>query len=133
MARAGYDPREAVGFWERMAQARGGQAPPEYASTHPSSETRIEQIEGWLPEAMEEYEDTTSLPWFWFLSAWSSAARSSPPDPLSAPGGGELKLIRALSWTLCWQSPWGRACTNLLLRSRSQAALMTGMGGWAGD
>ena len=67
MARAGYDPREAVGFWERMAQARGGQAPPEYASTHPSSETRIEQIQGWLPEAMEEYEEATSLSPFWLL------------------------------------------------------------------
>jgi metalloendopeptidase OMA1, mitochondrial len=57
MAQAGYDPREAVGFWERMAEAnKGGQQPPEYLSTHPSSETRIEQIESWLPEALEEYE-----------------------------------------------------------------------------
>lgn len=57
MARAGYDPRAAVGFWERMSEATEGQKrPPEYLSTHPESSTRIEQIEGWLPEALEEYE-----------------------------------------------------------------------------
>ena len=57
MARAGFDPRAAVGFWERMAEATKGQGqPPEYLSTHPGSDTRIEQIEEWLPEALEEYE-----------------------------------------------------------------------------
>src|SRR5688572_6878720 len=43
MARAGYDPREAISFWERMSGA-GGQQPPEFASTHPSHGTRIEQL-----------------------------------------------------------------------------------------
>jgi predicted Zn-dependent protease len=57
MARAGYDPRAAVTFWRRMEEAvKGKQRPPEYLSTHPESTTRIEQIEGWLPEALEEYE-----------------------------------------------------------------------------
>ena len=57
MARAGFDPRAAIGFWERMEQAnKGQQKPPEYLSTHPESSTRIEQIEEWLPEALEEYE-----------------------------------------------------------------------------
>lgn len=57
MARAGYDPRAAVGFWERMDKAAAGQErPPEYLSTHPESATRIEQIKGWLPEALEEYD-----------------------------------------------------------------------------
>lgn len=57
MARADFDPRAAVGFWERMAAATDGQQrPPEYLSTHPESETRIEQIKEWLPEALEEYE-----------------------------------------------------------------------------
>lgn len=57
MARAGFDPRSAVGFWERMEKAaRGQQRPPEYLSTHPESTTRIEQIEEWLPDAVEEYE-----------------------------------------------------------------------------
>ena len=58
MARAGFDPRAAIGFWERMAKASQGQnRPPEYLSTHPESTTRIEQIKEWLPEALEEYQE----------------------------------------------------------------------------
>ena len=45
MARAGYNPREAIGFWERMS-ANGGSQPPEFASTHPSHGTRIERLLG---------------------------------------------------------------------------------------
>jgi predicted Zn-dependent protease len=57
MARAGFDPRAAVTFWERMAKATEGQKrPPEYLSTHPESDTRIQQIKEWLPEALEEYD-----------------------------------------------------------------------------
>lgn len=56
MARAGYDPHEAVTFWQNMDKLSGGQAPPEYLSTHPSGETRIRQIQEWMPEALEEYE-----------------------------------------------------------------------------
>ncbi|MBK9291397.1 MAG: M48 family metallopeptidase [Bacteroidetes bacterium] len=55
MAMAGYDPNEAIAFWERMAKMKGGQAPPEFLSTHPSDETRIAQIRKWLPEAMKYY------------------------------------------------------------------------------
>jgi metalloendopeptidase OMA1, mitochondrial len=54
MTRAGYDPREAVGFWTRMAAASGGGDQPEFASTHPLHETRIRQIEAWLPEVLKE-------------------------------------------------------------------------------
>jgi predicted Zn-dependent protease len=52
MARAGYDPREAIAFWERMQAGTGG-GPPEFLSTHPSHETRIERLERKLPEALE--------------------------------------------------------------------------------
>lgn len=55
MAKAGYDPRVAVDFWGRMAQGKDG-APPEFLSTHPSDDTRIKQIEQWLPEAVKVYE-----------------------------------------------------------------------------
>jgi predicted Zn-dependent protease len=55
MARAGYDPRQAVGFWKRMARASKGKEPPEFASDHPSDEHRIERIEKWLPEAEQAY------------------------------------------------------------------------------
>ncbi|MFO0691643.1 MAG: M48 family metallopeptidase [Myxococcota bacterium] len=55
MAKAGFDPREAVTLWENMARA-GGQAPPEWLSTHPSNTTRIAQIQAKIPEVMPLYE-----------------------------------------------------------------------------
>ena len=55
MAMAGYDPREAVDFWQRMAAQDKGGAPPEFLSTHPANETRINQIKQYLPEAMKYY------------------------------------------------------------------------------
>ncbi len=55
-ARAGYDPRAAVTFWERMeSQAEGG-APPEFLSTHPSHGRRIADLHEMMPEAIAEYE-----------------------------------------------------------------------------
>ncbi len=54
MARAGYNPQESVGFWERMAQA-GNRQPPEFMSTHPSHGTRIARLQSAMPKAMEEY------------------------------------------------------------------------------
>jgi predicted Zn-dependent protease len=54
MAKAGYDPRQAVPFWQRMANS-GGSRPPELLSTHPAPETRIRQIEALMPEAMSYY------------------------------------------------------------------------------
>lgn len=65
MAKAGYDPREAIGFWERMSGCpkqmigkycfRSNAAIPEFLSTHPSDVTRIRQIEAWIPGAMKYY------------------------------------------------------------------------------
>ena len=55
MARAGYDPRQAVAFWQRMKKASQGKEPPEFASDHPSDAHRIERIEKWLPEAEAAY------------------------------------------------------------------------------
>jgi predicted Zn-dependent protease len=55
MAMAGYDPNEAVAFWQRMASQKGGAAPPEFLSTHPSDQTRIEDIKRLVPEAMRYY------------------------------------------------------------------------------
>jgi len=54
MAMAGYDPRTAPAFWERMS-ALGGQKPPEFLSTHPSDATRIRELEAAMPEAMGYY------------------------------------------------------------------------------
>ncbi len=55
MAMAGYNPNESVAFWQRMAAEAGGQAPPEFLSTHPSSTTRIRNLKKWIPEAMKYY------------------------------------------------------------------------------
>ncbi|MDZ7372148.1 MAG: M48 family metallopeptidase [candidate division KSB1 bacterium] len=55
MAMAGYDPNAAIPFWQRMAALKGGQAPPEFLSTHPSDETRIRKIKEILPKAMKYY------------------------------------------------------------------------------
>ena len=56
MAMAGYDPNQAVGFWQRMAKKKEGKAPPEFLSTHPSDETRIKKIKEVIPEAMTYYK-----------------------------------------------------------------------------
>jgi predicted Zn-dependent protease len=56
MAMAGYDPASAPKFWERMATLSGGAAPPEFLSTHPSHDTRIKDLEGWIPEASQYYK-----------------------------------------------------------------------------
>jgi predicted Zn-dependent protease len=57
MAKAGYDPHAARDLWVRMTEAAKGSArPPEFLSTHPAEETRIRQIEGWLPEALQYYQ-----------------------------------------------------------------------------
>ena len=56
MAIAGYDPHEAPEFWGRMSTMSGGEAPPEFMSTHPSHDTRISDLNGWIPEAMNYYQ-----------------------------------------------------------------------------
>ena len=53
-AMAGYDPREAIPFWQRMA-ASGGEKPPEFLSTHPSDATRLKKLQQFMPEAMKYY------------------------------------------------------------------------------
>jgi predicted Zn-dependent protease len=55
MAKAGYDPRAAVVFWRKMHTRHAGQEPPEFLSTHPSSERRIADLEKRLPEALGHY------------------------------------------------------------------------------
>lgn len=56
MAMAGYNPENAVGFWQRMAAMKNGQAPPEFLSTHPHDQRRIQQIQAYLPEAKKYYK-----------------------------------------------------------------------------
>jgi len=54
MAIAGYNPDEAANLWRRMKAKGGGQAPPEFMSTHPSNETRIRHLTAWAPAAKTE-------------------------------------------------------------------------------
>lgn len=54
MAEAGYDPRTAISFWERM-MAQGGAKPPEFLSTHPSDQHRIQRMKEKMPEALNRY------------------------------------------------------------------------------
>jgi predicted Zn-dependent protease len=55
-AMAGYNPKEAIAFWQRMAQAGGGNKPPEFLATHPSDENRIAKIQSYMDEALSYYK-----------------------------------------------------------------------------
>ena len=61
-ADAGYDPRESVALWERMAHMSGGEGTAEFLSTHPSHDTRIDQLKEWMPEAIAIYQKRTPMP-----------------------------------------------------------------------
>ena len=62
MAKAGYDPREAITFWQRMSSASAGKAPAEILSTHPSDATRIKQLEDLLPQVLPLYNQAAKAP-----------------------------------------------------------------------
>ena len=57
MAKAGYDPNEAINFWQRFGQVKGGKGPPEWASTHPADVTRMQGIRSYLSRAKYEYQN----------------------------------------------------------------------------
>ena len=57
MAKAGYDPEEAIRFWKRFSQAKGDKGPPEWASTHPTDKTRIAGLKTYLSRAKYKYQN----------------------------------------------------------------------------
>ncbi len=58
MAKAGYDPRESIGLWQRMERATGASgSPPDFLSTHPNPGTRIANLESWIPQAWPYYQN----------------------------------------------------------------------------
>lgn len=59
-AMAGYNPQEAIPFWERMAKAGGSNKPPEFLATHPSDEKRIAKLKELMPEALSYYKPVGS-------------------------------------------------------------------------
>ncbi len=64
MAHAGFQPQEAVNLWVNMGRnsGEGGAAPPEFLSTHPSHETRINDLQAQMPEALQLYQQARSRP-----------------------------------------------------------------------
>ena len=85
-AGAGYDPREAVRIWERMAAASEG-APPEFLSTHPANETRIADLNRWMPEAMAIYERASKAP----VTILPSVTANPPPPSSPANKGTRFR------------------------------------------
>lgn len=61
MAKAGFDPRESIGLWQRMEQASQGNQPSEFMSTHPSHATRIQDLEQHMPQAMGLYQQAHNM------------------------------------------------------------------------
>ena len=57
MAKAGYDPEEAIRFWKRFSQAKGDKGPPEWASTHPTDKTRIAGLKTYFSRAKYKYQN----------------------------------------------------------------------------
>ncbi|MBC8284474.1 MAG: M48 family metallopeptidase [Nitrospinae bacterium] len=57
MAKAGYDPNEAIKFWQRFSEVKGGKGPPEWASTHPADATRMQGLRGYLSRAKYDYQN----------------------------------------------------------------------------
>lgn len=58
MAKAGYDPRGALVFWERLSRGKSAPSPPSFLSTHPTDQDRIAKIRNLLPEALRYYDTT---------------------------------------------------------------------------
>jgi predicted Zn-dependent protease len=83
MSMAGYNPQEAPAFWERMSSV-GGAKPPEILSTHPSDETRINNLNKWMPEAMQYYSKSGNT------SSPSTGGSKDKPKG----GGTSVKVIK---------------------------------------
>jgi predicted Zn-dependent protease len=55
MAEAGFNPTEAVKLWQKMDELSSGQEPPQWMSTHPANQTRVDNLEARLPDAKKRY------------------------------------------------------------------------------
>jgi len=86
MAMAGYDPRYAVNFWQKMAQSKGGAQQSELLSTHPSDANRIRAIEAYLPTALQYYQGASHS---------STPATSTGTKTKSTPSTKSSRTVRA--------------------------------------
>jgi len=80
MSKAGYNPKEAIYFWDRMNEAtRDKQSPPEFLSTHPNYKTRRANLEKWQPEAMAYYNAAQKAPNPLIVEAREGGGKGSAP------------------------------------------------------
>ena len=137
MAKAGYDPRVAVDLWQRMETMEKKEAakgrPPEFLSTHPGYETRVQNIRSFLPEALSYYQPSNAR-----LETLPSAASLDTPAARSErellkrmaainsameQQNGERAVVEALAYEL-------RTSPQTIVQERQQ--LQTGYGQYAG-
>ena len=91
-AMAGYDPQTAVTFWQRMAASSTNKTS-EFLSDHPSDETRIRQIQGWLPEAQQYYKKPAATS----TKTTTKAATTSKTTTKKTTNSGQVKTLRVTS------------------------------------
>ena len=127
MAKAGYDPSDAIGLWERM-EVKGGKGPWEFMSSHPSPETRRAQIRQWLPEANLYYADRrkalpanlTELQAARLANASKSALAPVATLPVYEPGFWYRSKARNASAPITYTYAENKACGSdecLLIKS----------------
>lgn len=85
MAKAGYDPMASIGLWERMGALSDGPRPPAFLATHPSHDTRISQLRGWMPEAERHFRAAVRQP-VEPLPVFKKSAKAKQP-----PAGNRLR------------------------------------------
>jgi len=92
-ARAGYDPREAIKVWQRFSELSPNRVP-EFLSTHPSHETRIQDFEKLMPEALELYEKSPKKPNRPLPNIRNVRNEAAPYGAQPAPPGFQLSAQR---------------------------------------
>ncbi len=85
MAKAGYDPAEAVAFWERFRKATGPNSSPEFLSTHPATDARIAALRSALPEAQKIYATSPRLGLGGALAMPQCGGAAAAPAPAPTP------------------------------------------------
>jgi len=90
MAKAGYDPHAAVDVWKRMA-AKGGEQPPQWLSTHPSHESRIQDMEERMAAAMAIYQSAPHAPVGKLPPISNRMAKGGQVGAAFVPGAGGVK------------------------------------------
>jgi metalloendopeptidase OMA1, mitochondrial len=134
MAKAGYDPRVALEVWDRMEKKEAGrQTPPEFLSTHPGYETRVQNLRSFMPEALSYYRPSSArieaLPSAKLLDTPAAKVerellkRMAAIDQFVDEQNGERAIVAALAYEL-------RLRPQVVVQERQQLRL--GYGQYAG-